>query len=49
MIRVEAGLFVGHLDGQQYVLGRTEAGVQPAVRKMLQLCREDRLAREIVS
>ena len=48
-IRVEAGLFVGHLDGQQYVLGRIEAGVQPAVHKMLQLCREDRLAQEIAS
>lgn len=49
LIRVESGLFVAHLEGQKYVLGKTEAGIQQAVRKMVQLCGEDRLAQEIAS
>ena len=49
MIRVESGMFIGYLENQQYVLGRTEAGIAPAMRKMARLCREDRLAREIAS
>jgi hypothetical protein len=31
------------------VLGKTEAGVRPAVREALRLCRENRLAQEIAS
>jgi hypothetical protein len=42
-IRVESGLFVGYLENQQYVLGKADAGIAPAVRKMAKLCREDRL------
>ena len=49
VIRVQSGVFVAHLEGHEYVLGKTEAGIQPAVRKMVQLCREDRLAQEIAS
>jgi hypothetical protein len=48
-IHVESGMFIAHLDGQEYVLGKTEAGIQPAVRKAIQLCREDRLVQEIAS
>jgi hypothetical protein len=43
-IRVEASWFVVHLDDQTYVLGKTEAGIGPAVREALQLCREVRLS-----
>src|SRR6201993_4442199 len=49
VIRVQSGVFVAHLEGHEYVLGKTEAGIQPAVRKMVQLCREDRLAQQIAS
>ena len=48
-IRVEAGCFVTYLEGQQYVLGKTDAGIRPAVRKAVQLCRENRLAQEVAS
>jgi hypothetical protein len=48
-IRVEAGRFVAYLEGQQYVLGKTETGLRPAVRKAMQLCRETQLAQEIAS
>jgi hypothetical protein len=43
IIRVESGLFVGYPEDQQYVLGRTDIGIAPAVRKIVQLCGEDRL------
>ena len=48
-IRVEAGSFVTYLEGQQYVLGKTDAGIRPAVRKAVQLCRETQAAQEIAS
>ena len=48
-IRVEAGCFVAYLEGQQYVLGKTDAGIRPAVRKAVQLCRENQLAQVIAS
>ena len=48
-IRVEAGWFVAYLEDQRYVLGKTDAGIRPAVREALQLCREIQLAREIAS
>jgi hypothetical protein len=41
---VEAGWFVTYLEGQQYVLGKTEAGIRPAVREAMQLCNENRMA-----
>jgi hypothetical protein len=49
LIRIESGLFVAHLEGQQYLLGKTEGGIQQAMRKMMQMCGEDRLAQEIAS
>ena len=49
VIRIQSGVFVAHLEGNEYALGKTEAGIQPAVRKMVQLCREDRLAQQIAS
>ncbi len=48
-IRVEGGFFVTYLEDQKYVLGKTEAGIRPAVREALHLRRENRLAREIAS
>jgi len=48
-IHVEAGWFVAYLEDQKYVLGKTEAGVRPAVCEALRLCRENRLAQEIAS
>ena len=48
-MRVEAGWFVTYLEGQRYVLGNTDAGIRPAVRKAVQLCRENRLAQEFAS
>jgi hypothetical protein len=49
IIRVEAGAFVGYLESQQYRLGSTREGIQPAVRKMVRLCTEDRLNTRIAS
>ena len=43
-IRVEQGMFVGYLEDQQYVLGNTSCGLETAVRKMVRMCGEDRLA-----
>src|SRR5450755_2947081 len=30
-IRVESGIFIAHLDGESYVLGTVQAGIQPAL------------------
>jgi len=49
VIRVETGWFVAYLDDQRYSLGKTETGIQPAVRQALQLCREDRMTQDNVS
>jgi hypothetical protein len=43
-IIVEIGCFVTYLDDQRYVLGKTEAGIGPAVREALQLRRENQRA-----
>jgi hypothetical protein len=43
IIRVQAGSFIGYLEDQQYLLGTTVEGVSTAVRRMVRLCREDRL------
>ena len=45
-IRVEAGWFVSYIEDQN-VLGKTDAGIQPAVREALQLCRENQVSRGI--
>jgi hypothetical protein len=49
VIRVEAGAFVGYLESQQYWLGPTRDGIEPAVRKMVRLCAEDRLNQQVAS
>ena len=48
-IRVEEGRFVTCLEDQRYVLGKIAAGLRPAVREALQLCRENRGTQEIPS
>lgn len=47
VIRIEAGAFVGYLDGQRYQLGPTRAGILPAVRRMIKLSAEDRLNSDV--
>jgi len=49
VIRVEAGAFVGYLEGHQYSLGPTREGIVPAIRKMVRLCTQDRLNIEAAS
>jgi hypothetical protein len=39
-ICVEGGWFVAHLDDHRYILGKTVAGIRPAIQEALQLCRE---------
>jgi len=43
IIRVEAGAFVGYLEDQQYRLGPTAEGIEPAVRRMIRFCMQNRL------
>jgi hypothetical protein len=49
VIRIEAGAFVGYLENQQFRLGPTTEGIQPAVRKMIRLSSEDRLGGDIAT
>ncbi len=44
VIRIEAGVFVGYFEDEQFRLGPVRDGVAPAVRKMVRICGEDRLA-----
>jgi hypothetical protein len=37
IIRVEAGMFVGYIDDEQYVLGSIGSGIVPAIQKMIKL------------
>jgi hypothetical protein len=37
IIRVEAGMFVGYIDNEQYVLGDIAHGIGPAVQRMIRL------------
>ncbi|MGA3028347.1 MAG: hypothetical protein ABSF98_26665 [Bryobacteraceae bacterium] len=39
-IRVESGLFIGSLRGEEYLLGTTQIGIARAVRKMTDIRRE---------
>ena len=39
-IRIESGMFVAHVDGRDYAVGRIEAGIRRAVHQATQLCRE---------
>ena len=49
MVRIEAGVFVAHLEGQQYPLGKISNGIAPAIRNLRKACGENRLAREVAS
>jgi hypothetical protein len=48
-IRVEAGWFVAYLEDQRYLLGKTDAGIRPAILEALQLRRENQLAQKVAS
>jgi hypothetical protein len=48
-VRIEAGMFVAHLEGQEYKLGKISNGIVPALRSMRKVCGENRLAQEIAS
>jgi hypothetical protein len=48
-IRIESGRFIAQLEGNDYVLGNTAVGISAAVRKAVQLCREDRFSRDVAS
>lgn len=37
IMRIEAGMFVGYIEDEQYVLGTVGNGVVPAVQKMIRL------------
>ena len=41
-IRVDSGLFIGSLGGEEYLLGPIRAGLPAAVRRMAEHCRETR-------
>ena len=36
-IRVEAGMFVGYIDDEQYLLGTIRRGIAPAIQKIIKL------------
>jgi hypothetical protein len=48
-VRIQGGMFVAHLEGQQYLLGKISNGIAPAIRNMRKVCGENRLAQEIAS
>jgi len=41
IIRIEAGLFVGYIEHEQFVLGNIGNGIVPAVQKMIKLRMEN--------
>ena len=49
MVRIEAGMFVAHLEGQQFKLGKISNGIAPAIRNLRKVCGENRLAQEVAS
>ena len=44
MVRLEAGCFVAHLEGDRYVLGKISNGFLPALRRMREVCGRERMA-----
>lgn len=44
MVRLEAGCFVAHLEGERYVLGKISNGFPSAIRRMREVCGRERLA-----
>ena len=43
-VRLEGGLFVAHLEGEQYILGEISNGFPPALRRMREVCGRERMA-----
>ena len=43
-VRLEAGCFVAHLEGERYVLGQISNGFPPALRRMREVCGRERMA-----
>ena len=43
-IRIKGGQFVGHFENESYALGNINTGLESAVRKVLRLRRESRVA-----
>jgi hypothetical protein len=41
-IRIELGMYVGRYRDNDYVLGPTQEGLRPAIRRVLTIKREDR-------
>jgi hypothetical protein len=48
-VRIEAGLFVAYLEGQQFRLGKISNGIAPAIRNMRKVCGENRLGQAVAS
>jgi hypothetical protein len=48
-VRIESGMFVAYLEGQQYRLGPISNGIAPAIRNMRRVCGENRLGQVVVS
>jgi hypothetical protein len=44
VVRLEAGCFVAHLEGERYVLGKISDGFPPALRRMREACGRERMA-----
>ena len=44
LVRLEAGSFVAHLEGERYVLGKISNGFPPALRRMREVCGRERMA-----
>src|SRR5271169_5833384 len=44
MVRLEAGSFVAHLEGERYVLGKISNGFAPALHRMREACGRERMA-----
>jgi hypothetical protein len=49
IVRLQNGEFVAHLEGGQYRLEKSKAGIASALRNLRKICGEDRLALEIAS
>jgi hypothetical protein len=49
VVRIESGVFVAYLEGQQYRLGPISIGIAPAIRTMRKVCGENRLAQQVAS
>ena len=49
LVRLEAGSFVAHLEGERYVLGRISNGFASALQRMREVCGRERMAVDQVS